>query len=106
MKFLTSLLLIPVMSLALMAGDPGWRNLPPLPAARNAHSAVMTHNGDVIIAGGVDAAGNTLSTGFVLRGATGLIEPLLNTMTVSRAHFELVAAKAADGTSIIYAIGG
>lgn len=89
-----------------MAGDPGWRNLPPLPAVRSAHSAVMAHNGDVIIAGGVDAAGATLASCFVLRGATGLIEPLLSPMTVSRAYFELVAAKAADGTSIIYAIGG
>lgn len=89
-----------------MAGDPGWRNLPPLPSVRAAHSAVMAHNGDVIIAGGVDAAGATLASCFVLRGATGLIEPLLNPMTVSRAYFELVAAKAADGTSIIYAIGG
>lgn len=94
------------MSVVLMAGDPGWRNLPPLPAPRSAHSAVMAHNGDVIVAGGIDAAGNSLANGFVLRGATGLLVPLLNNMTVARARFELVAAKAADGTSIIYAIGG
>ncbi len=106
MTFLRSLLLVPVMSVVLMAGDPGWRNLPPLPAVRSAHSAVMAHNGDVIIAGGVDAAGATLAACFVLRGATGLIEPLLSPMTIPRAYFELVAAKAADGTSIIYAIGG
>ena len=106
MTFLRSLLLVPVMSVVLMAGDPGWRNLPPLPTARNAHSAVMTHNGDVIVAGGVDGANNTPASGFVLRGATGVLEPLLNSMTVPRAYFELVAAKAADGTSIIYAIGG
>jgi len=106
MTILRSLLLIPVMSVVLMAGDPGWRNLPPLPGVRSAHAAVMTHNGDVIITGGIDASGNSLASGFVLRGATGAIEPLLNNMTVSRARFSLVEARAADGTSIIYAIGG
>lgn len=106
MNLLLMAILLPAMSFVLMAGEPGWRPSPPLPAERSAHGMAMTHTGDVIVAGGLDAAGAALATAVVIRGGSGLVEPVLNTMSVPRARFALVAVALADGTSQLYAIGG
>ena len=90
----------------LMAGDPGWRPLQPLPQARSGHAAVMVHTGDVLVVGGRDAGGSVLGTAWVVSGSTGTQTPTVNTDPTPRTNSAVVVVPSVNNTSTVYVIGG
>ncbi|MBK7186472.1 MAG: choice-of-anchor D domain-containing protein [Ignavibacteria bacterium] len=103
-RILVALLLL-FSSGALLAGVPGWRTLQRLSRPLTGHGVTMVHTGDVLVVGGSDATGATVSDVWVVRGATGQRVQALSGLSVPRARFALVTVQL--GTeSIVYVIGG
>ncbi|MBK6420379.1 MAG: hypothetical protein IPF79_14475 [Ignavibacteria bacterium] len=69
-RILVALLLL-FSSGALLAGVPGWRTVQRLARPLTGHGVTMVHTGDVLVVGGSDATGATVSDVWVVRGATG-----------------------------------
>lgn len=90
---------------ALLAGVPGWRTVQGLSRPLTGHGVTMVHTGDVLVVGGSDATGATVSEVWVVRGATGQRVQALAGLSAPRARFALVTVQL--GTeSVVYVIGG
>ncbi|MCX6141293.1 MAG: choice-of-anchor D domain-containing protein [Candidatus Kapabacteria bacterium] len=93
------------LSCSLYAGVPGWRTVQRLARPLTGHGVTMVHTGDVLVAGGTDASGATVSDVWVVRGATGQRVQALTGLSVPRSRFALVTVQ--SGTeSVVYVIGG
>lgn len=91
----------------LSAGEPGWRNLPPLPEARAGHAAVMVHTGDVLVVGGRNAAGLPIASAMLVSGGTGSVVPTINNDATPRTNSAVVVAPGrGDPANVVYVIGG
>ncbi|HLP27834.1 MAG TPA: choice-of-anchor D domain-containing protein [Candidatus Didemnitutus sp.] len=89
----------------LLAGVPGWRTVQRLSRPLTGHGVTMVHTGDLLVVGGSDATGATVSDVWVVRGATGQRVQALAGLSVPRARFALVTVQL--GTeSVVYVIGG
>ncbi len=88
------------------AGEPGWRYLSPLPEPRVGHGSVMVQTGDVLVFGGINAAGTVLGTSYVLNGATGAMQPTATMDATPRTNSAVVVVPAPAGQVFVYVIGG
>lgn len=87
-------------------GQPGWQQATPLQQPTTFHAATMVHTGDVVVAGGINGGGTTLTQSVVMRGNSGQFVPTLNQLTTPRARFATVEVRNATGQSLLYVIGG
>lgn len=84
---------------------PEWRPHTALPTALTGHRAVLLHNGDILVAGGLDGSSQTSNGSFVYSATSGAFTPTLNTLAESRAYHALVVVPTASA-SRVFAIGG
>ena len=94
-----------VVALTAQTTVPQWRPHTPLPTALTGHGAVLLHNGDILIAGGITGNGQTSSASFIYSAATGTFAPTATMLAESRAYHALVVVPAAGG-SRVFAVGG
>lgn len=93
------------MVLSAQTTVPEWREHTQLPVALTGHGAVLLHNGDILIAGGLTTGGQASDASFVYSAATGAFTPTLNRLVEARAYHALVVVPVA-GSSRVFAIGG
>jgi hypothetical protein len=67
---------------------------------------VLLHTGDVLIAGGITASGQTSATSLIYSANDGSLRPTLNPLAEGRAYYSLVIVPIAGGSSRLFAIGG
>lgn len=103
-RILVALLLL-LSSGTLLAGVPGWKTVQRLSRPLTGHGVTMVHTGDILVVGGVDAAGTTVADVWVVRGSTGQRVQALTGLSVPRARFALVTAQVGS-ESVVYVIGG
>ena len=84
---------------------PEWRRHTPLPLPLTGHAVALLPNGDVVVTGGLDAAGSATRTSLVYSALTGRFTPTLNQLNSARAHHALVAVETSSGPRV-FAIGG
>lgn len=102
---LVLLLILGVATLQAQTTVPEWREHTPLPVALTGHGAVLLHNGDILVAGGLTTGGQASDASFVYAAATGTFTPTLNRLTEARAYGALVVVPVPGG-SRVFAIGG
>jgi hypothetical protein len=85
--------------------NPEWRWHTPLPLPLAGHAVALLPNGDLIVAGGLDAGGTATRTSQIYSAATGRFTPALNQLNAARAHHALVSVETASGPRV-FAIGG
>lgn len=84
---------------------PQWRPHTPLPTALTGHAVVLLPTGEVLVAGGIDAAGNATSMSTLYSSTTGRFRPTLNQLSIARGYHALIAATTGT-TTRVFSIGG
>ncbi len=88
-----------------VAGDPSWKVVAQLPSVLSGHGTAMVHTGDVLVIGGMDAAGTTLADVRIFRGTSGRVDPAVGTLSVPRCRSAIVVVPRGN-MSVVYVIGG
>lgn len=84
---------------------PAWRTEGALPVAVTGHQSVPLPDGNVLIAGGINASGAVSSVCTIYDAATGQ-SIAANSLSEPRAHFCMVAVPTSANSVRIFAIGG
>ena len=83
---------------------PEWRTMPDMPEALHGHRSVLLPDGNILICGGINAAGDAVNSAYIYDNETGDYRKVAS-MANARAYHSLVAVPGDDEVSI-FVIGG